>query len=260
MDASVKGWSRNIQDLSNSLEKDRFPSRLDKRCQEVSDNRSMDVLLVEDDDAIASSLVAGLATAGMSVRRVANGADAVAAKIPDVILLDVGLPDFDGFEVCRRIRQYSQVPIIMLTARSEEIDRVFGLEIGADDYVTKPFGLRELIARIRAVTRRHGSADETIHEHVSVGALNIDVSTRRVLLDKVEIDLTAKEFDLLVYLASRPGIVHRRNDIMETVWDTNWYGPTKTLDAHVAAVRKKLGDQRWIEAVRGVGFRFEEPA
>ncbi|CAB4770003.1 unannotated protein [freshwater metagenome] len=94
---------------------------------------------------------------------------------------------------------------------------------------------------------------------MSVGALNIDVSTRRVLLDKVEIDLTAKEFDLLVYLASRPGIVHRRNDIMETVWDTNWYGPTKTLDAHVAAVRKKLGDQRWIEAVRGVGFRFEEP-
>jgi DNA-binding response OmpR family regulator len=95
---------------------------------------------------------------------------------------------------------------------------------------------------------------------VSVGALNIDVSTRRVLLDKVEIDLTAKEFDLLAYLASRPGIVHRRNDIMEAVWDTNWYGPTKTLDAHVAAVRKKLGDQRWIEAVRGVGFRFEEPA
>ena len=220
----------------------------------------MDVLLVEDDDAIASSLSAGLATAGMTVRRVANGADAVAASIPDVILLDVGLPDFDGFEVCRRIRQHSQVPIIMLTARSEEIDRVFGLEIGADDYVTKPFGLRELIARIRAVTRRHGASEESLHDHVAIGALDLDVLTRRVVLNNVEIELTAKEFDLLAYLATRPGVVHRRIDIMEAVWDTNWYGPTKTLDAHVAAVRKKLGDQRWIEAVRGVGFRFEEPA
>ena len=220
----------------------------------------MDVLLVEDDDAIASSLTAGLATAGMNVRRVATGTDAVAASIPDVVLLDVGLPDFDGFEVCRRIRQHSQVPIIMLTARSEEIDRVFGLEIGADDYVTKPFGLRELIARIRAVTRRSGATDEALHGHIVIGALSLDISTRRVLLNGSEIELTAKEFDLLAYFATRPGVVHRRIDIMESVWDTNWYGPTKTLDAHVAAVRKKLGDQRWIEAVRGVGFRLEEPA
>jgi DNA-binding response OmpR family regulator len=219
----------------------------------------MDILLVEDDDAIAASLESGLATAGMTVRRVATGADAVAAETPDVVLLDIGLPDFDGFEVCRRIRQKSQVPIIMLTARDEEIDRVFGLEIGADDYVTKPFGLRELIARIRAVSRRRAVADSPAPEVLEIGNLKMDLSTRRVYMSGVEIELTTKEFDLLAYLAEHPGIVHRRTDIMESVWDTNWYGPTKTLDAHVAAVRKKLGDSNWIEAVRGVGFRLESP-
>ena len=217
------------------------------------------MLLVEDDDAIASSLATGLTSAGMSVRRVSNGTDAVAAKVPDIYLLDVGLPDFDGFEVCRRIRQLHQTPIIMLTARNEEIDRVFGLEIGADDYVTKPFGLRELIARIRAVSRRLTNS-ETIHSAaITVGGLALDADARRATLDGVSLDLTAKEFDLLLYLASQPGIVHRRNDIMEAVWETNWYGPTKTLDAHVAAIRKKLGNAKWIEAIRSVGFRLEAP-
>ena len=225
----------------------------------MSDNGGVDVLLVEDDDAIASSLATGLTSAGMSVRRVSNGTDAVAAKVPDIYLLDVGLPDFDGFEVCRRIRQLHQTPIIMLTARNEEIDRVFGLEIGADDYVTKPFGLRELIARIRAVSRRLTNS-ETIHSAaIMVGGLALDADARRATLDGVSLDLTAKEFDLLLYLASQPGIVHRRNDIMEAVWETNWYGPTKTLDAHVAAIRKKLGNAKWIEAIRSVGFRLEAP-
>ncbi|MEI8069630.1 MAG: response regulator transcription factor [Actinomycetota bacterium] len=219
----------------------------------------MDILLVEDDDAIAASLISGLATSGMTVRRVSNGADAVAAEIPDVVLLDIGLPDFDGFEVCRRIRQKSQVPIIMLTARDEEIDRVFGLEIGADDYVTKPFGLRELIARIRAVSRRRAAVDLPASEILEIGNLKLDLSTRRVYMSGKEVELTTKEFDLLAYLAEHPGIVHRRTDIMESVWDANWYGPTKTLDAHVAAVRKKLGNADWIEAVRGVGFRLESP-
>jgi hypothetical protein len=219
----------------------------------------MDILLVEDDDAIAASLISGLATSGMTVRRVSNGADAVAAQMPDVVLLDIGLPDIDGFEVCRRIRQNSQVPIIMLTARDEEIDRVFGLEIGADDYVTKPFGLRELIARIRAVSRRRAAVDLPVSEVLEIGNLKLDLSTRRVYLSGAEIELTTKEFDLLAYLAEHPGIVHRRTDIMESVWDANWYGPTKTLDAHVAAVRKKLGNADWIEAVRGVGFRLESP-
>ena len=219
----------------------------------------MDILLVEDDDAIASSLVSGLQTAGMTVRRVATGADAVAAVIPDVVLLDIGLPDFDGFEVCRRIRQKSPVPVIMLTARDEEIDRVFGLEIGADDYVTKPFGLRELIARIRAVSRRHAVIDAPAVEVLEIGNLKMDMSTRRVYMSGEELELTTKEFDLLAYLAQHPGIVHRRTAIMESVWDSNWFGPTKTLDAHVAAVRKKLGNSDWIEAVRGVGFRLESP-
>jgi DNA-binding response OmpR family regulator len=219
----------------------------------------MDILLVEDDDAIASSLVSGLQTAGMTVRRVATGADAVAAVIPDLVLLDIGLPDFDGFEVCRRIRQKSPVPVIMLTARDEEIDRVFGLEIGADDYVTKPFGLRELIARIRAVSRRHAVIDAPAAEVLEIGNLKMDMSTRRVYMSGKELELTTKEFDLLAYLAQHPGIVHRRTAIMESVWDSNWFGPTKTLDAHVAAVRKKLGNSDWIEAVRGVGFRLESP-
>lgn len=219
----------------------------------------MDVLLVEDDDSIASSLIAGLQSSGMTVRRVSRGRDALRAELPDVVLLDVGLPDIDGFEVCRQLRAISQVPVIMLTARDEELDRVFGLDIGADDYVTKPFGLRELLARIRAVTRRAGVSDATENLAIVVESLHIDRLTRRALLHNVELVLTTKEFDLLAYLAERPGIVHRRNDILETVWDTNWYGPTKTLDAHIAAVRKKLGDHRWIEAVRGVGFRLEAP-
>lgn len=219
----------------------------------------MDVLLVEDDDAIASSLIAGLQSSGMNVRRVSRGEDALRAELPDVVLLDVGLPDIDGFEVCRRLRVTSQVPVIMLTARNEELDRVFGLENGADDYVTKPFGLRELIARIRAVTRRANASDTSESSAIVVGPLQVDRLTRRALLHGEELALTTKEFDLLAHLAERPGIVHRRTDILEHVWDTNWYGPTKTLDAHVAAVRKKLGDHRWIEAVRGVGFRLESP-
>lgn len=219
----------------------------------------MDILLVEDDDAIASSLIAGLQSSGMTVRRVSRGEDALRAELPDVVLLDVGLPDIDGFEVCRRLRVTSQVPVIMLTARSEELDRVFGLENGADDYVTKPFGLRELVARIRAVTRRASASDTSENSTIVVGPLRIDRLTRRALLHGEELAVTTKEFDLLAYLAERPGIVHRRTDILENVWDTNWYGPTKTLDAHVAAVRKKLGDHRWIEAVRGVGFRLESP-
>lgn len=216
--------------------------------------------MIEDDDAIASSLATGLATAGMVVRRYASGTVALQHDTPELYLIDVGLPDIDGFEVCRRIRATSSVPIIMLTARSEEIDRVFGLEIGADDYVTKPFGLRELIARIRAVTRRASTPMSEEAEVVTVGSLTIDHARHTVSVDGAIIDLTAKEFDLLSYLAAQPGIVHRRNDIMESVWDANWYGPTKTLDAHVAALRKKLGNPAWIEAVRGVGFRLEIPS
>ena len=224
------------------------------------DNGVVDVVLIEDDDAIASSLITGLGSAGMKVRRYSSGTLALQEPTPELYLVDVGLPDIDGFEVCRRVRATSSVPIIMLTARSEEIDRVFGLEIGADDYVTKPFGLRELIARIRAVMRRSGSAIHDDGDHMVVGPLSIDKARHVVTVHGEPVELTAKEFDLLAYLAAQPGIVHRRNDIMESVWDANWYGPTKTLDAHVAALRKKLGDASWIEAVRGVGFRLDVPA
>ena len=226
----------------------------------------MKILLVEDDHSIATSLVDGLGDAGFEVCHVTTGAAALAADVPDLVLLDLGLPDIDGYDVCRQMRALSSVPIIVLTARSDELDRVVGLELGADDYVVKPFGFRELVARIRAVVRRAALPGTTVadgqngvpddEEH---GRLQIDARTRRVLLDDVEIVLTAKEFDLLAYLADDPGRVHRRSEILEGVWDAHWYGPTKTLDAHVAALRKKLGDPRWIAAVRGVGFRLEEP-
>jgi two-component system, OmpR family, response regulator RegX3 len=221
------------------------------------------ILLVEDDDAIAVSLSDGLVQAGFDVEHVATGRGALAAASVDVVLLDLGLPDMDGRDVCRALRAASDVPIIMLTARADEFDRVLGLELGADDYVTKPFSFRELVARIRAVTRRSaGAGEQSSGEHGApdcVGPLAIDRRTRRVLLAGKPIALTAKEFDLLAYLAIDPGTVYRRTDILEHVWDAQWYGPTKTVDAHVAALRKKLGDPRWIEAVRGVGFRLEAP-
>jgi len=224
----------------------------------------MRVLVVEDDRGVAVSLTDGLTDAGYDVDHVATGAAALeveADRDVDVVLLDLGLPDMDGRDVCRELRsRASNVPIIMLTARGDEFDRVLGLELGADDYVTKPFSVRELVARIRAVTRRTASNDGGDNgDPQTIGRLTIDRRSRRVTMGDEAVNLTAKEFDLLAFLATDPGAVQSRTEILEHVWDTNWYGPTKTVDAHVAAVRKKLGDGRWIEAVRGVGFRFEEP-
>ncbi len=214
----------------------------------------MKVLVVEDEDAIAEPLAEGLRREGFDVTRAATGADALAADEADVVLLDLRLPDIDGLDVCRRLRERSSVPIIVVTARGEEADRVVGLELGADDYVVKPFGLRELIARIRAVTRR-------VHERPAdgpllVGALEVDERARRVRLEGDELDLTPKEFDLLAALARDPGAAVSRRRLLEEVWDTTWYGSTKTIDVHVAALRRKLGDPGWIETVRGVGFRL----
>ena len=224
----------------------------------------MRVLVVEDDRGVAVSLTDGLSDAGYEVDHVATGAaalDVEAERDVDVVLLDLGLPDMDGRDVCRELRsRSSNVPIIMLTARGDEFDRVLGLELGADDYVTKPFSVRELIARIRAVTRRTATNDSGDNgDPQTIGPLTIDRRSRRVTMGDGPVNLTAKEFDLLAFLATDPGAVQSRTEILDHVWDTNWYGPTKTVDAHVAAVRKKLGDARWIEAVRGVGFRFEEP-
>ncbi|MSX92292.1 MAG: response regulator [Actinobacteria bacterium] len=226
----------------------------------------MKILLVEDDRSIAESVVDGLTAEGHEVAHAATGAAALAAEGYDMVLLDLGLPDMDGRDVCRQIRQRSSAPIIMLTARTEEFDRVLGLELGADDYVTKPFSFRELAARIRAVGRRtveqladSPSADDS-NLPQEVGPMLLDRRTRRMHLNGLETHLTAKEFDLLAFLATDIGAVRTRTEILENVWDAHWYGPTKTVDAHVASLRKKLGHSDWIQAVRGVGFRLEPPA
>ncbi|CAB4363214.1 unannotated protein [freshwater metagenome] len=229
-------------------------------------NDQVKILLVEDDRSIAESVVDGLTAEGHEVAHAATGAAALAAEGYDMVLLDLGLPDMDGRDVCRQIRQRSSAPIIMLTARTEEFDRVLGLELGADDYVTKPFSFRELAARIRAVGRRtveqladSPSADDS-NLPQEVGPMLLDRRTRRMHLNGLETQLTAKEFDLLAFLATDIGAVRTRTEILENVWDAHWYGPTKTVDAHVASLRKKLGHSDWIQAVRGVGFRLEPPA
>jgi DNA-binding response OmpR family regulator len=218
----------------------------------------MHVLVVEDDDTIAGPLLKGLAREGYTADRVASGSAALAAPVPDVVLLDLGLPDVDGYEVCRRLREASEVPIIVITARGEEADRVAGLELGADDYLVKPFGFRELVARIRAVTRRTDAGRSVTPDVTTNGTLEIDRRTRRARIDGTELTLTRKEFDLLALLASDPGALRTREEILEQVWDPNWYGPTKTLDVHVASLRRKLGDPTLIETVRGVGFRVRD--
>jgi two-component system, OmpR family, response regulator RegX3 len=221
----------------------------------------MRILLVEDDPSVAASVIDGLINASMEVEHVATGKDAISKALSDdfeLVLLDLGLPDMDGQDVCRTIREKSTTPIIILSARSEEIDRVLALEFGADDFMVKPFGMRELVARIRAVARRTGPADTAPSTATQeIGPLSIDRRTQKVFVNGQDVYLTPKEFDLLAYLASDPGAVYRRNDIMSEVWDTNWYGTTKTVDAHIAALRKKLGNPEWIEAVRGVGFRLQ---
>ena len=223
----------------------------------------MDILLVEDDPSVAASVIDGLSNSGLNITHVETGKDAIAhvnRANPDLILLDLGLPDMDGQDVCRTIRQDHTTPIIILSARSEEVDRVLALEFGADDYLVKPFGMRELVARIKAVARRtSGNTSDTSTNQQLLGPIRIDRRSQRVFVNEVEVHLTPKEFDLLAYLAADPGAVYRRSDIMNEVWDTNWYGTTKTVDAHVAALRKKLGNQDWIEAVRGVGFRLGVP-
>jgi two-component system response regulator RegX3 len=216
----------------------------------------VNVLLVEDDDSIAEPLVAGLRREGFDVVRAATGAEALAAPRPDLVLLDLRLPDIDGFSVCRALRSRSDVPIIVVSARGEEVDRVVGLELGADDYVVKPFGLRELVARIRAVSRRSGARRDDDAEQLRAGPVCIDLRAHRVTVDGAEVQLTGKEFDLLTVLARDAGAVVDRERILREVWHTTWYGSSKTVDVHVAALRRKLGDPALIETVRGIGLRL----
>jgi DNA-binding response OmpR family regulator len=218
------------------------------------------LLIVEDDDAIAAPLARGLEREGFGVTRVTTGAAALRAEGHDLVLLDLGMPDMDGFTICRELRSRSEVPIIVVTARGDETDRVVGLQLGADDYLVKPFGFRELVARIGAVTRRAAPRPPEEADARTIGALVVDARRHRITLAGAELTLTPKEFDLLALLSEQPGVLYKRTTILERVWDPHWYGPTKTLDVHVASVRRKLGDPRWIETVRGVGFRLVDPA
>ncbi|MFJ5773242.1 response regulator transcription factor [Streptomyces sp. NPDC093094] len=218
------------------------------------------VLLIEDDETIAEPLGEGLREYGLTVRHVATGAEGLRGPYGDVVLLDLGLPDMDGIDVCRGIRQVSDVPVIILSARGEEADRVLGLELGADDYLAKPFSLRELVARIRAVRRRRLPPRETAYagesEGAAPGALVVDRRTRQVWVGEEQVALTPKEFELLALLAEDAGAVYSRQTILDRVWDEHYDGPTKTLDVHVATLRRKLGDPAWIRTLRGVGFRL----
>ena len=221
------------------------------------DDGVVDVLVVEDEDAIAAPLAEGLRREGFSVTRVATGQAALDAPKPDLVLLDLRLPDLDGYEVCRRLRARSDVPIIVVTAKGEEVDRVVGLELGADDYVVKPFGLRELVARMRAVLRRAARQPADV-DTLEVGELSVDLRARRAMIDGRELPLTVKEFDLLTLLMRDAGAVVTKQRILNEVWNTNWYGSAKTVDVHVASLRKKVGDPGLIETVRGVGLRLRD--
>jgi DNA-binding response OmpR family regulator len=222
------------------------------------------LLVVEDDVDVADELVLGLRRHGYEVELVRTGVQALKQYgDADLILLDLGLPDLDGFEVCRQLRELTDIPIIAVTARSAEIDRVLGLRLGADDYIVKPYGFNELLARIEAVSRRAGSVRRdpaTSSTTRTVGPLTIDVRTRRVQIDGQPVELTRKEFDLLALLASDPGALFTREQIIRMVWSDTWFGATRTLDVHVASVRAKLGNKGWIETVRGVGFRLAQEA
>jgi DNA-binding response OmpR family regulator len=216
------------------------------------------VLVVEDDPGIATQLVRGLDRAGYTAESVSLGADALRRPVPDVVLLDLGLPDIDGVDVCRRLREQSEAAIIVVTARGEEADRVLALDEGADDYLVKPFGLAELLARIRAVLRRGPRPAAGAGEVLRHGTLMVDLRTRKVSVNGNDVALTPKEFAILECLSTDPGRLVSRQEIIERAWDEHWYGPTKVLDVHLAALRRKLGDHSLIETVYGHGFRLAD--
>jgi DNA-binding response OmpR family regulator len=246
----------------------------------------MRLLLVEDDDRVAAALSAVLDRHGFDVRHARSGAEAIEAMLPDggpafdCVLLDLGLPDQDGFEVCSRIRRRAATPVIMVTARADVRSRIHGLNLGADDYVVKPYDTGELLARIHAVSRRPplrpqfaagpvpgavpaaapGSAGAgRPTTRLLLGPVAIDLPTRRVTVEGAAVALTRKEFDLLALLAQRPGVVFRREQIISQVWRTAWEGTGRTLEVHIASLRSKLRTPAMIETVRGVGYRFVVP-
>jgi len=216
------------------------------------------VLVVDDEPNIADLIELYLRREGFRVVKATTGeagARAVSDHRPRLVVLDVGLPDVDGLEVCRRLRQTSTIPVIFLTARDSEIDRVLGLELGADDYVTKPFSPAELVARVKAVLRR--SEGPAAAELLQVGAATIDLGRREVRVRDVAVAFTTKEFELLRFLAERPGLAMSRQQILDSVWGYDWFGDARTVDVHLAQVRKKLDGAVRIDTVRGVGYRLE---
>jgi two-component system, OmpR family, response regulator RegX3 len=224
------------------------------------------ILLVEDERSISEPLTRALEREGFEVvlaESAAAASETFRSRAPDVVLLDVMLPDGDGRDVLREIRQLSRVPVLMLTARGEEVDRVLGLELGADDYVTKPFSAAELIARIRAVLRRTVDAAAEARSELSVGDVVMNLDMRTVTRAGDAVELTVKEFEVLRLLLESAGKVVRREQLIADVWNTGWFGSTKTLDVHVSSLRRKLGDDpsepRYIHTVRGIGFRLSTP-
>ena len=225
------------------------------------------ILMVEDEESITVPLAEALEREGFDTQvsgTVKEALELTERALPDLVLLDVMLPDGSGYDVCRRLRERSRVPIIMLTARGEETDRIVGLELGADDYVVKPFSAREVAARIRAVLRRtdaEGSAGRD--GSLEVGPVQLDPDRRSASVEGQQLELTRKEFELLELLLREAGNVVSRERLIDEVWDVNWFGSTKTLDVHVSSLRRKLGDDsadpRFIHTLRGVGFRFAAP-
>jgi DNA-binding response OmpR family regulator len=221
--------------------------------------KQQSILVVEDESSIASFVSAYLKNAGYAVRTAASGGDAlkqVAAEKPSLVVLDLMLPDVDGIEVCKRIRQQSDLPILMLTARDEDVDKIIGLEVGADDYLTKPFNPRELVARVRSILRRATSEraerESAVIEH---GTLVVDAGRREVRVAGEEVQLAPKEFDLLWELLDHRGLVLTRDQLLERVWGYTFAGDTRTVDVHVRQLRRKLGDASPIVTVWGVGYK-----
>src|SRR6478752_7197765 len=216
------------------------------------------ILVVEDEPNIADLVDLYLSRDGFRVVKKATGEDGLAAirdQQPRLVVLDVGLPDVDGLEVCRRIRATSALPVIFLTARADEVDRILGLELGADDYLTKPFAPAELVARVKAVLRRTDGVPGSAL--IQVGGVVVDLGRREIRVHDTPVDFTTKEFELLRFLAERPGLAMSRHQILDAVWGHGWYGDERTVDVHIAQVRKKVGDACVIATVRGVGYRLE---
>ena len=222
----------------------------------VVDTSCVRILVVEDDEPIAEALASGLTREGYEVCRVATGNDALNSLPTDFILLDLGLPDRDGIDLFESLRAVSPAPIIMVTARGAEEDRIAGLNLGADDYVVKPFGLRELVARINAVTRRISRFDSDAISPQVLGDMTIDRRLRTITVCGAEVACTPKEFGILEFLARDPGAVITRQELLDGVWGPHWFGPTKMMDVHIASLRHKLGRNDFIETLRGVGFKI----